>query len=232
MNRPKPTWRSEFSDEFAVPSEIEALVAAGELADLSWHNDTCPSFGWSSDRDSEQDLRIWVDHPEEGKRERFNDRVDRFMTLWTVSCSIQAEFRTDNVQTAIARYREWLPLVQATASAHAAAWKPYRVRVLLRSKDPDSEDADKRLAEAHREVDRYLRDSDARVIVSGVTDKVATILFETDVDVPERLHVELSSVAGDMELLSRWLLLDRPWDRTIGEQSRPWPEMSPTNENG
>ena len=64
------TWRSEHGEDYAVPKEIEALVASGWLTDESWHNDACPSFTRYYPEIGEQtNIRLWVDHPDPGQRE-------------------------------------------------------------------------------------------------------------------------------------------------------------------
>lgn len=58
-------WLDEFGPEFDCPDEITTLEG---VEDLSWHNDTCPSFGraWL---DGELTVRCWTDHPDPDKRE-------------------------------------------------------------------------------------------------------------------------------------------------------------------
>lgn len=57
-------WVREFGAEYDVPA-----IVAQTLADQSWHNDTCPSFGYFSTGDSERAVRLWVEHPDPMKRE-------------------------------------------------------------------------------------------------------------------------------------------------------------------
>lgn len=54
-------WRREFGDDYAVPEEV-----ATTLFDLSWHNDTSPSFSLLDPVDVVPTL--YVDHPEPDKR--------------------------------------------------------------------------------------------------------------------------------------------------------------------
>lgn len=49
--------RNEFSADYSVPTEIDALVESGLLRDESWHNDVCPRF-----ESHETGRRIWVEH--------------------------------------------------------------------------------------------------------------------------------------------------------------------------
>lgn len=64
-------WREEFPADFAVPDE---LSFDPELEDTSWHNDACPSFTLTKLMvaylaEGRVDLRLWVDHPEQDRRE-------------------------------------------------------------------------------------------------------------------------------------------------------------------
>jgi len=63
------SWQWEHGAEYAVPDEI---LNAADLADLSWRNDTCPSFGRTvTDPVSgdAHDVRLWVEHPDPEQRE-------------------------------------------------------------------------------------------------------------------------------------------------------------------
>jgi hypothetical protein len=59
------TWQTEFPDA-QIPAEVQTLVAAGKLADTSWHNDACPSFEMTRHR---QTARLWVEYPDLAERE-------------------------------------------------------------------------------------------------------------------------------------------------------------------
>jgi hypothetical protein len=59
-------WVVEHGSEYAVPTEIEALVAEGLLEDQSWHNEACPSFAKLGGK---LRLTVWVEHPDPAKRE-------------------------------------------------------------------------------------------------------------------------------------------------------------------
>lgn len=54
------SYATEFGPEYAPPPVIAAIVASGELLDVSWHNDVAPSF---THRDGPPETRLWV-HPE------------------------------------------------------------------------------------------------------------------------------------------------------------------------
>ena len=56
---------------------IASLPALWDWEDVSWHNDTCPSF-------RKGDLQVWVDWPDPRERENFDGR--RF-----VLCRLDAE---------------------------------------------------------------------------------------------------------------------------------------------
>lgn len=63
-------WREEFGDDWAVPAVISNDPA---LDETSWHNDVCPSFVMLSPfvtfADRDDDIRLWVDHPDPAMRE-------------------------------------------------------------------------------------------------------------------------------------------------------------------
>lgn len=63
------TWRHEFPrwSEGCIPSDIPA-----GFADVSWHNDTKPSFWNKALR-----LKIWIDHVDLGERE-IEEPAERF----------------------------------------------------------------------------------------------------------------------------------------------------------
>jgi hypothetical protein len=69
-----PLWLREFGPDFFVPLELEL---AG-LVDLSWHNDVCPSFCLPEAADTENPIRLWIDHPVAALRERGAD-APRFL---------------------------------------------------------------------------------------------------------------------------------------------------------
>lgn len=61
----RPLWVREFDEAYDVPA-----IVSDTLPDMSWHNDTCPSFGYfSSTADSERAVRLWVEHPDRTERE-------------------------------------------------------------------------------------------------------------------------------------------------------------------
>lgn len=64
-------WSSEFTLDYDMPAEIVALVSAGQLTDVSWHNDVCPSFTFAG---SDESARLFVDHPDPEQRETSGSR--------------------------------------------------------------------------------------------------------------------------------------------------------------
>lgn len=99
-------WLSEFSEAWRPPQEILAMVEAGELVDVSWHNDVCPSFCSHSDegKDAEDMLRIWSDHPVAEEREC---QGPRFMVEdGELSANHPALYSGDDVNEAIRVFRE------------------------------------------------------------------------------------------------------------------------------
>lgn len=70
-------WREEFGDAWEPPKEIAQLEG---IDDMSWHNDTMPSFGKEVGPKGTL-VRLWSDHPDQDEREsgsgkRFSVTVD------------------------------------------------------------------------------------------------------------------------------------------------------------
>ena len=59
------SWKSEFGPGYGVPPEFDKMVEQGRLKDLSWHNDSCPSFGLGA----QDDLRVFVERSDPALRE-------------------------------------------------------------------------------------------------------------------------------------------------------------------
>ncbi len=68
-------WRTEQGEQFAVP---DCVSKAEGIRDLSWHNDTCPSFGMYLE-DPPVELRIWAEHPDPDLRESLSEH--RFIVI-------------------------------------------------------------------------------------------------------------------------------------------------------
>lgn len=101
------SWQSEHGKSFDVPANI--LAAAG-LVDQSWHNDICPCFCWPWD--DQQDLRLWVDHPDNDQREMPGGK--RFMVGRGYDGGHPNKFEqfdTDDLNEALAKMKEWAPPV-------------------------------------------------------------------------------------------------------------------------
>ncbi|WP_147707823.1 hypothetical protein [Microvirga massiliensis] len=54
-----PLWKQVFGEAYAIPDDVPA-----GFDDISWHNDTCPSF-----LNASCSLRLFIDHPERDERE-------------------------------------------------------------------------------------------------------------------------------------------------------------------
>ncbi len=59
-------WQEEFPEHYRVPNEVMNLVISGDIEDMSWRHDPCPSFGkrlpggtW---------VRLFVEHPDPAER--------------------------------------------------------------------------------------------------------------------------------------------------------------------
>src|SRR5262245_56752308 len=61
------TYKNQFDADYAVPTAIMRLVDTGQLTDMSWHDDVCPSFCPADVKDDS--IRLWVDHPDPQQRE-------------------------------------------------------------------------------------------------------------------------------------------------------------------
>lgn len=72
------SWQSEFPEfpEADMPAEILALVRSGTLKDVSWHNDTCPSFSKPG-----SDAVLFVDYAQSSARE--SDAGGRYIVQGT-----------------------------------------------------------------------------------------------------------------------------------------------------
>lgn len=101
----KMAWKNEFALDYAVPPQVEALVAQGKLHDMSWHNDVCPSFadrpGDTAGLSVKGTRVLWVDHPDEDRREmpvrRFS--VTTMDEEWQVKDTI---YEGDDIDAALA----------------------------------------------------------------------------------------------------------------------------------
>lgn len=97
-------WATAFGSEYDVPKAIKRMVEIGMLKDMSFKNDSAPSFGYSDD---EKDLivRIWVEHPDEGKRELGGKRYAVSVEKGGAS---EDHFSTDSVTDVIHKWQEYM----------------------------------------------------------------------------------------------------------------------------
>lgn len=87
------TWRQEFSEDFNVP---DIISNDSRLDDMSWHNDTSPSFtmaGYDTSDGVLPDIRLWVNHPEKGMREYVEQQ--RFFVGDVEGCWFESEDEAD-----------------------------------------------------------------------------------------------------------------------------------------
>lgn len=69
-------WDNEFPG-FSMPAPLVALIEAGVLVDISWHNDSCPhlTMSWTDVQemhDNNTAIGLWVDEEDPDKRESEN----------------------------------------------------------------------------------------------------------------------------------------------------------------
>lgn len=123
-------WRHEHGDVYDVPTEI--LRVEG-IEDLSWHNDTCPSFGAQIGVGGDLlRLRIWVDHPDPDQRdmgwprfyvvgESWNDDGAAILDAAGVPDSHgdnDEGVHTDDVAVAVVTFLSYLARVHCARIAH------------------------------------------------------------------------------------------------------------------
>lgn len=65
-------WQEEFPSSYRVPRDIDHLVEAEVVEDMSWRNDPSPSFGVKL-KDKNW-VRLWVEHPDPERRLGWPDR--------------------------------------------------------------------------------------------------------------------------------------------------------------
>ena len=92
-------WIAEFGSAYDVPPDVRDLVEAGALRDVSWHNDTAPSFVRGDDmEDADADesncRKLWVEHIDPMMRED-----TRFRFAVTVDCDTL--YQGDDLNAAI-----------------------------------------------------------------------------------------------------------------------------------
>lgn len=88
-----PHWESVFGYQFEVPKFVQFLVQKKILQDISYGNDTSPSFGvWSPI--SDRRVVFWVDHPIKSKRENLGERFH-------VQVDQEIHFSSDDLEEAL-----------------------------------------------------------------------------------------------------------------------------------
>lgn len=93
-------YRSEGFGDYDVPKEILMLE---DIEDLSWHNDTAPSFGKLWDEVDQfggnVQIRIYVEHPDVEQREYYDEMPRMNVVVYTTDCEKEIG---DEVQAAVA----------------------------------------------------------------------------------------------------------------------------------
>ena len=81
MPKNDPLWVREFGWEWKIPARI---LDDRELVDMSWHNDSAPSFYWNGRKATdEMDVRLFVEHPDQALRD--TDHTPRFVVVDTAT---------------------------------------------------------------------------------------------------------------------------------------------------
>lgn len=94
-------WQKEFGQEFTPPVEIQEAVKQGKLKDISWHNDTCPSFCAPWD-DQGNTVVLWSDAAKVEDREQMLPK--RFAVIFGDSMTPESSrtlLDTDNIKDAL-----------------------------------------------------------------------------------------------------------------------------------
>ena len=95
-------WQKEHGFDYDIPAAVEFLVDKKVLEDVSWHNDTAPSFHIADPNQDNYGIRLWVDHPFSGNRDR--DEGHRFaVQLGEFSGESDDEIETSELQDALTR---------------------------------------------------------------------------------------------------------------------------------
>ena len=93
-------WQREFGKEYAIPSEVLALVRSKHAVDMSYHNDVCPSVGVCDEETGDDALRIFVEHPDPSQREAGNEAA-RF---YVIAAQVECLYSGDDVAMAVKVY--------------------------------------------------------------------------------------------------------------------------------
>jgi hypothetical protein len=117
------SWDREFPPEYEPHPGIVRIVDLGWAQDMSWHNDTAPSFGLAFP--DETLIRIWS-HPE-NPEDREEPEWPRFLVSkeGPPSGEFVTLIDTDDAGEAILEYRRAIePYLKKWARPHA--WSPRR----------------------------------------------------------------------------------------------------------
>lgn len=103
---------SEFGSRYEIPGFIEYLVKEHYLDDMSWHNDISPSFGIMNDiagtkgnphGTSQNEIRIWVEHPLKSRREF---QGERFTVTYALDGDQTEDYSFDELEDALKKLLE------------------------------------------------------------------------------------------------------------------------------
>lgn len=114
-------WINQFSPLFEVPRFIDYLVLHNVIDDLSWHNDSAPSFGKIS-ASGESDVRLWVDHPFNDLRESYGKRFA--ITIARDGSQVGPGFETDDLLKALEMLFKELASFHAGGVPGVLDWRP------------------------------------------------------------------------------------------------------------
>lgn len=82
-------WKEEFNEDYAVPE-----IISNNLTDVSWHNNTSPSFS-----DDGDETTLWCEHPDRNKREMQNN-----YRFYITNNDCEVLWRGDDASQALVQY--------------------------------------------------------------------------------------------------------------------------------
>lgn len=94
-------WEKEHGPEYDVPSIVQALVDRKVLEDISWHNDSAPSFAILDPNNEDYGIRLWVEHPIKSRREMEGPRFG--VQLGELASEADDEISTDDLEEALTK---------------------------------------------------------------------------------------------------------------------------------
>lgn len=98
-------WEKEHGAGYDVPAIVQYLVDRKVLEDISWHNDTAPSFAIADPEKEDFGIRLWVDHPIKSMRELEGQRFG--VQLGMFSSESEDEISTDELEEALTKLFEY-----------------------------------------------------------------------------------------------------------------------------